>query len=239
MLCWRKAWASDPLGIRGYSIMYEEKFQLSLTDLDIKSWHWWTAITYLVDLDETLTEAERTCLHWNWFTYDFKYVTGTCPPPPDCKKILEEINNFQNYKAIVEFNRIKSIYETYFNTDNDIDIYEFISWAIDRDSIQVPDILINWKKRRDILLGVKCNFLEPLPHISLLANKTKKMSFNNKEKMSYLKLISALCNKNGKIDISSREATGKIRAALQTAGFNLDDKTIKKIKDEIQEVEPD
>ena len=65
------------------------------------------------------------------------------------------------------------------------------------------------------------------------------MSFNNKEKMSYLKLISALCNKNGKIDISSREATGKIRAALQTAGFNLDDKTIKKIKDEIQEVEPD
>lgn len=61
-------------------------------------------------------------------------------------------------------------------------------------------------------------------------------SVNNKEKTSYLKVIAALCSSQGKIDIYSREATGQIKMALQKIGLDLSDDTIKKIKDEVQQV---
>lgn len=57
---------------------------------------------------------------------------------------------------------------------------------------------------------------------------------STRRKNSYLKIIAALCGTTGKIDPTAREATGKLKAAIEQFGFSLSDDTIRNILKETQ-----
>lgn len=59
-----------------------------------------------------------------------------------------------------------------------------------------------------------------------------------REKKSYLTMLAAFFYKNG-FNPSERELTGKLRGMIQNLGGNLNDKTIRKIREEVQEVMDD
>ncbi|WP_417031667.1 hypothetical protein, partial [Bilophila wadsworthia] len=59
---------------------------------------------------------------------------------------------------------------------------------------------------------------------------------STRRKNSYLKIIAALCGTTGKIDPTAREATGKLKAAIEQFGFSLSDDTIRNILKETQSV---
>lgn len=59
---------------------------------------------------------------------------------------------------------------------------------------------------------------------------------STRRKNSYLKIIAALCGTTGKINPTAREATGKLKAAIEQLGFSLSDDTIRDILKETQQI---
>ena len=53
-------------------------------------------------------------------------------------------------------------------------------------------------------------------------------SLSTRRKNSYLKIIAALCGTTGKIDPTAREATGKLKAAIEQFGFSLSEDVYKR-----------
>lgn len=105
---------------------------------------------------------------------------------------------------------------------------------------EVVNVFRQQAVREDIVQNLISKFRLTYGFTNSSSKNLSEQNFNNnlnkKEKISYLKVIAALCSCQGKIDILSREATGQIRIALQKIGLDLNDDTIKKIKDEVKHV---
>jgi hypothetical protein len=114
----------------------------------------------------------------------------------------------ESLKRAVEAGKLKPIGES----DNKVTPTDIIEWCMQKESIKLPDNLLEALNAID----------DPKPlHLS--------------ERKSLLTIIGALC-KSKKMDLSDSATTGKLCQILETKGHTLDRKTVKKHLDNVREL---
>lgn len=129
----------------------DEIERIFLEAVDAGSWSIDTAIMMLFDYSDAYTNEQMAKLYKLSYAIDdllFKEqaVNFLCLGI-EGKKMKNGL-----LKAVHEYLRIRDMFETWFEADGEpavIRPYDFITWAMERETIDVPQIMVDWKNRKD------------------------------------------------------------------------------------------
>lgn len=226
-----------PSGRRIFQTRAANKGRLGMDD-DGNIWHKDKLARFQEEIDKGYWRVKDAI--WNLFEYSEKYsekeITTLCAFLYGLED--DERNTFikRSYlpgakiqpeeQTIKEYLRIEYLFNTWFEGNIKTEVinpYDFISWAMERESIEVPQIMIDWKLNQD-------NGGNPYP----LPAKPKITMYGRQEK-SYKVLLAALLNE---LDLyppitaddktRSAKTADLINRNLNELGSKLDPKTIRK-----------
>lgn len=135
---------------------------LDIDDFDLKKWSIGKFVLLLIYGNDNFTREE--------IYYEYNNIDNVIRDAIECKQHAIQIDRISDTKIISKLKSTLRVITSYYDIHEFLPPYELISWALERESIQVPKQMIEWKKRQD-----KKRNIPPSQdwHAHIAANDTK------------------------------------------------------------------
>lgn len=121
----------------------------TLPIFDRKHWTGFDGCLLLILLNKNFSQIQKDFLNSELSKHSKKTKKSSISfNKASVKEGIHSDKKTDNYCIIFEFWKICTIYETYFDLEEPITPRHFISWAKERDSFTVPDVMLEWYKRK-------------------------------------------------------------------------------------------